>query len=324
MFPENRARRLRMRPAIRELVRESDLTVRDLVYPMFVNQNVRAPKPIASMPGVSAYPFDDIGKEARSVSEMGVPAILLFGIPKAKDERGSGAWAEDGITQRAIREIKAASEVLVIADLCLCEYTDHGHCGVLHGDTVDNDSTLELYGLTAISQAEAGADIIAPSGMMDGQVKVIRESLDDAGFENVPIMSYSAKYASAFYGPFRDAAESAPRSGDRRTHQMDPGNSREAIREMRMDAEEGADILMIKPALPYLDVIREARQSFDLPIAAYNVSGEYAMIKAAAAKGWIDHDRAMMESLLSIKRAGADIIITYFAREAAGLLEARP
>ncbi|MDW5562480.1 MAG: porphobilinogen synthase [Methanomassiliicoccus sp.] len=313
-----------MRPALRDLVRENELSVKDLVYPMFVNETLSAPKGIASMPGISAFPLGDIGREAKAASDAGIPAVLLFGIPRIKDARGSGAWAEDGITQRAIREIKTSSDVLVIADLCLCEYTDHGHCGVVHGDVVDNDSTLELYGLTAISQAEAGADVIAPSGMMDGQVKVIRESLDEAGFEDVPVMSYAAKYASAFYGPFRDAAESAPRSGDRRTHQMDPANSREAIREMRQDVEEGADILMVKPALPYLDIVREARSTFDLPIAAYNVSGEYSMIKAAAANGWLDHNRAMMEALLSIKRAGADMIITYFAREAAALLEGKP
>lgn len=320
MFPVSRGRRLRMSPAIRDLVRETELSVRDLVYPMFVNENLSAPREISSMPGVSALPLSGIGEEARAVGDMGISAVLLFGIPRDKDARGSEAWAEEGITQRAIREIRAQSDVLVIADLCLCEYTDHGHCGVVHGDIVDNDPTLELYGLTAVSQAEAGADIIAPSGMMDGQVKVIREALDGAGFEHVPIMSYAAKYASAFYGPFRDAAESVPRSGDRRTHQMDPGNAREALREMRQDVEEGADILMVKPALPYLDIIGEARRTFDLPIAAYNVSGEYSMLKAAAANGWIDHDRAMMEALLSIKRAGADIIITYFAKEAAKLL----
>lgn len=323
MFPVSRARRLRMRPALRDLVRETELSVRDLVYPMFVDENLSMPREIPSMPGVNAFPLSGIGEEAKAASDLGIPAVLLFGIPKVKDARGSGAWAEDGITQRAIKEIRSRSDVLIIADLCLCEYTDHGHCGVVHDDVVDNDSTLELYGLTAISQAEAGADIIAPSGMMDGQVKVIRESLDDAGFEHVPIMAYAAKYASAFYGPFRDAAESAPRSGDRRSHQMDPGNAREALREMRLDVEEGADILMVKPALPYLDIVREARCTFDLPIAAYNVSGEYSMLKAAAANGWIDHDRAMMEALLSIKRAGADIIITYFAKEAASLLGAK-
>jgi porphobilinogen synthase len=312
-----------MSPALRDLVRENELRVSDLVYPLFVDENLSAPRAIASMPGISALPVDGIGREAVAAGDEGIPAVLLFGIPRAKDARGSGAWAEDGVVQKAIREIRSSSDVLVIADLCLCEYTDHGHCGVLHEGVVDNDSTLELYGLTAISQAEAGADIIAPSGMMDGQVKMIRESLDEAGFEQVPIMSYAAKYASAFYGPFRDAAESTPRSGDRRTHQMDPANAREAMREMRLDLEEGADMLMVKPALPYLDIVREARREFDAPIAAYHVSGEYSMLKAAAANGWIDHDRAMMESLVSIKRAGADMVITYFAREAARLLEGR-
>lgn len=305
---------------LRDMVRETDLSVKDLIYPMFVNENLRAPKSIGSMPGVKAYPVGKAAAEAKSAEALSIPAVLLFGIPKKKDERGSEAWNEKGVVQRAIREIKKETDLTVIADLCLCEYTDHGHCGVLHGEVVDNDSTIELYGLTAIAQAEAGADIIAPSGMMDGQVGLIREALDDAGFESVPIMSYSAKYASAFYGPFRDAAESTPRFGDRRTHQMDPGNLREAMREMAADIDEGADILMVKPALPYLDVIREARLAFDLPIAAYNVSGEYAMVKAAAANGWLDHDRAMMESLLSIRRAGADMIITYFAKEAAAKL----
>lgn len=305
---------------LRDMVRETDLSVKDLIYPMFVNENLRAPKLIGSMPGVKAYPVGKAAAEAKSAEALGIPAVLLFGIPKRKDERGSEAWNEKGVVQRTIREIKKETDLTVIADLCLCEYTDHGHCGVLHGEVVDNDSTIELYGLTAIAQAEAGADVIAPSGMMDGQVGLIREALDDAGFESVPIMSYSAKYASAFYGPFRDAAESTPRFGDRRTHQMDPGNLREAMREMAADIDEGADILMVKPALPYLDVIREARLAFDLPIAAYNVSGEYAMVKAAAANGWLDHDRAMMESLLSIRRAGADMIITYFAKEAAAKL----
>ena len=272
------------------------------------------------MPGVRAFPVAQAATEAAGIQELGLPAVLLFGIPKKKDERGSGAWQQNGVTQEAIRRIKADTGLYVIADLCLCEYTSHGHCGVLQGDIVDNDSTLELYGLTAISQAEAGADMIAPSGMMDGQVKVIRESLDDAGFEHIPIMSYSAKYASAFYGPFRDAAESTPKFGDRRSHQMDPGNVREALKEMRADLAEGADVLLVKPALPYLDVIREARRSFEAPVAAYNVSGEYSMIKAAAANGWLDHDRAMMESLTSIKRAGADMIITYFAKEACALM----
>ena len=305
------------------MVKETDLRPSDLICPMFVNEGVRSPRAIASMPGVTAFPVAKVASEARSVEALGVPSVLLFGVPKAKDDRGSGAWQENGIVQQAIRRIKAETGLYVIADLCLCEYTSHGHCGVLHGDKIDNDSTLELYGLTAISQAEAGADMIAPSGMMDGQVKVIRESLDDAGFEQVPIMSYSAKYASAFYGPFRDAAESAPTFGDRRSHQMDPANAREAMKEMRADLAEGADILMVKPALPYLDIIREARRLFEVPLAAYNVSGEYSMIKAAAANGWLDHDRAMMESLTSIKRAGADLIISYFAKEAARVLGER-
>jgi porphobilinogen synthase len=288
---------------------------------MFVNQNLTSPKKIGSMPGVSALSVADAERTADRALSLGVPAVLLFGIPARKDEEGSEAWAENGIVQRTTRMIKQHSDALVITDLCLCEYTEHGHCGVLRDGYIDNDLTLELYQSTAVSQAEAGADIIAPSGMMDGQVGAIRRALDDAGFRDVPIMSYAAKYASAFYGPFRDAAESAPRHGDRRTHQMDPGNAREAIREMEADLQEGADILMVKPALPYLDIIREARREFQVPIAAYNVSGEYSMIKAAAANGWIDHDRTMMESLLSIKRAGADIIITYFALEAAKLLE---
>jgi porphobilinogen synthase len=323
MYPENRPRRLRATPSIRELVRESDVSTKDLIYPLFVNETIRSPKAIGSMPGIDSFPLGVVVKEAKEIEALGIPAVLLFGIPKVKDERGSQAWSEEGIVQKAVRKLKEETGLLVITDLCLCEYTSHGHCGVLQGDVVDNDSTLELYGLTAISHAEAGADIIAPSGMMDGQVKVIRESLDEAGFEQTPIMSYSAKYASAFYGPFREAAESTPQFGDRRSHQMDPGNLREALREMELDLEEGADILMVKPALPYLDVIREARVTFNEPIAAYNVSGEYAMLKAAAAKGWLDHDRAMMESLLSIKRAGADMIITYFAKDAAKLMASK-
>lgn len=299
------------------MVRETELSVRDLICPMFVNESARSAKPVASMPGVEVQAPGTVAREAKDIASLGIPAVLLFGVPKKKDEQGSGAWASNGVVQKAVRAIKEGTELTVVADLCLCEYTSHGHCGLLREDMVDNDATLELYAKTAVSQAEAGADIIAPSGMMDGQVAVIREALDDAGFLNVAIMSYAAKYASAFYGPFRDAAQSTPSFGDRRTHQMDPGNLREAIREMELDVQEGADILMVKPALPYLDVIREARLSFDLPLAAYNVSGEYAMIKAAAANGWLDHDRAMMESLLSIRRAGADMVITYFAKEAA-------
>lgn len=324
MFPENRLRRLRMSPAIRDMVRETDLDPKDLIHPMFVNENLQAPREIGSMPGVMAYPVADLVTEAREVERLGIPAVLLFGVPGHKDDRGTGAWARDGVVQRGIHEIKGRTSLLVVADLCLCEYTDHGHCGVVRGASIDNDATLELYGRTAVSQAEAGADMIAPSGMMDGQVKAIREALDGAGYEHLPIMSYSAKYASAFYGPFREAVESAPQFGDRRTHQMDPGNAREALREMRSDVEEGADILMVKPALPYLDIIREARRTFDLPIAAYNVSGEYAMVKAAAEKGWLDLDQTMMEMLFSIKRAGADMVISYFAREAAAILGGKP
>jgi porphobilinogen synthase len=284
---------------------------------LFVNENLTAPKEIASMPGVLSLPVSDVGEEARCVEELGIPAVLLFGVPSRKDPGGTSAGDPDGIVQRGIKEIRKASDVTIITDLCLCEYTDHGHCGMLKGGDVDNDSTLERYAAIAVSQARAGADMIAPSGMMDGQVAAIRAALDRSGFENIPIMSYAAKYASSFYGPFRDAAESTPQHGDRRSHQMDPGNAREALREMSLDLEEGADILMVKPALPYLDILHRARERFDVPIAAYQVSGEYSMIKAAAANGWIDHDRAMMESLRCIKRAGADIIITYFAKEVA-------
>ncbi len=310
-----------MLPQLREMVRETQLSADDLIYPLFVNETIKSPKPIASMPGIFSFPLSEIAEESKKVKELGISAVLLFGIPKKKDEKGSQAWSEEGIVQRAILEIKEQVDILVITDLCLCEYTSHGHCGVLHGEEVDNDSTLDLYALTAISQAEAGSDIIAPSGMMDGQVAAIREALTEAGFSNTPIMAYAAKFASAFYGPFREAVESTPSFGDRRTHQMDPGNAREAIKEMQLDVEEGADILMVKPALPYLDVIKEARSNFNLPLAAYNVSGEYAMLKAAASCGWLDHDRAMMETLTSIKRAGADLIVTYFAKEAAAKLK---
>jgi porphobilinogen synthase len=270
------------------------------------------------MPGVSSLPLKQVAKEVTGAADLGIPAVLLFGIPNVKDERGSQAFDEDGIVQRAVKAIKdLCPGTLVITDLCLCEYTSHGHCGVVRDGVVQNDSTLDLYGLTAIAQAEAGADMIAPSGMMDGQVASIREALDEAGFENVPIMAYAAKYASAFYGPFRDAAQSTPQFGDRRTHQMDPGNVREALQEMEHDLREGADILMVKPALAYLDVIAKARERFDVPLAAYNVSGEYAMVKAAAANGWVDERRVVLESLTSMRRAGADIIISYHAKDAA-------
>ncbi|MBM4237591.1 MAG: porphobilinogen synthase [Euryarchaeota archaeon] len=317
MFPETRMRRLRMNPLMRDMVRETRLSPKNFIYPMFFNENLTREKPIGSMPGVSAFPANMAGAEAAKAYELGIPAVMIFGIPKKKDEKGSGAWSKNGVTQKAIKSVKKECDVLVVADLCLCEYTSHGHCGRVEGEEILNDETLLLYGDTAVSQAEAGADIIAPSGMMDGMVAMIRCALDDEGFKNVPILSYSAKYASGFYGPFRDAAESAPKFGDRRSHQMDPANAREAIREMELDLMEGADMLMVKPALAYLDVIAEARRQFNVPIAAYNVSGEYSMIMGAAERGWLDRDRIMIEVLTSIKRAGADVILTYFAKDAA-------
>ncbi len=317
ILPENRLRRLRINPTIRSLVRETSYSLSDLIYPIFVDENLTKPREIASMPGVIAYPLDMIAEESASIKDLGINAILLFGIPSHKDDQGSGAWLENGIVQKATRSIKEISDITVITDLCLCEYTTHGHCGVLENEIVDNDPTVDLYAKTAVSQAEAGSDMVAPSGMMDGQVEKMREALDDGGYTNTPIMAYSAKYASAFYGPFREAAESTPSFGDRRTHQMDPANLREAFREMKADLREGADILMVKPAMPYLDVIREARMRYDVPIAAYQVSGEYAMLVAAAQNGWLDRNRAIQESIMSIKRAGADMIITYFAKEVA-------
>lgn len=321
MYPITRMRRLRINQQVRDLVAESRVTVKDLVYPMFVNETITRPTPVKSMPGICTLPVDSAVEEAEKAHQAGIPAVLLFGIPRKKDELGSEAWNREGIAQRAIREIKSKVKITVIADLCLCEYTSHGHCGVIRDGNVSNDETLELYARIAVSQAEAGADMVAPSGMMDGQVMRIRRALDEGEFDRVPIIAYGAKYSSAFYGPFREAAESTPAFGDRRSHQMDPRNAVEAIREMDMDLKEGADILMVKPALPYLDVIAEAKKSFDVPIAAYNVSGEYSMIKAAASMGWIDGDRAMRETLASIKRAGADIIVTYFALEAAEKME---
>jgi porphobilinogen synthase len=317
MFPDVRLRRLRMNPRMRDMVRETRLSVNDLIYPMFFNETIEQPKEIPSMPGVSSYPVDQAGTRAKEIEELGIPAIMLFGIPGKKDDMGKGAWNKDGVIQRTIKGIKAESDILVIADLCLCEYTSHGHCGAVKGGEILNDETLKLYARTAISQAEAGADMIAPSGMMDGMIATIRQALDREGFDDIPLMSYSAKYASAYYGPFRDAAESAPQFGDRRSHQMDPANAREAIREVEMDVAEGADIVMVKPALAYLDVIRDIKQMFNLPVAAYNVSGEYSMIMAASQNGWIDRDRVIMETLTSIKRAGADIILTYFAKDVA-------
>jgi porphobilinogen synthase len=323
-FPAYRPRRLRQNENFRRMIRETKLSVDDLVYPLFITAGKNFKKPIGSMPGHFQLSIDYALEEVQSAKDLNIPAVLLFGIPERKDAVGSDAYAENGVIQQAIRAIKdQVPDILVIADLCLCEYTDHGHCGVLEGECIDNDATLELIAETALAQARAGADMIAPSGMMDGAVGVIREALDGEGFDNTPIMGYSAKYASCFYGPFREAAESAPQFGDRKSYQMDPANADEAIREMNLDIEEGADVIMVKPALPYLDVIRRAREEFDLPIAAYNVSGEYSMIKAAANLGWLDGERAMMEALTSIKRAGADIIITYFAKEAAEKLAGR-
>jgi porphobilinogen synthase len=289
---------------------------------MFVNEGLSRQREIASMPGIHAHTLASLVEEAKEVEGLGVPAVLLFGVPKAKDGQGSSAWQRDGIAQRGIRELKRETGLVVIADLCLCEYTSHGHCGLVRDGTMANDETNELYARIAVSQAEAGADMVAPSGMTDGVVGAVRTALDEAGYAHIPIMAYSAKYASSFYGPFREAAESLPRFGDRRTHQMDPANAREALREMELDVQEGADVLMVKPALAYLDVLVRARARFDMPLAAYNVSGEYSMVKAAAERGWLDGERAMEEALLSIKRAGADVIITYFAKEMAKALGA--
>jgi porphobilinogen synthase len=320
-FPQNRMRRLRSNPSMRRLVRETCVSVDDLVYPLFVREGEGIKEPISSMTGCFHFSPDTIAAEAAEVILLGIPAVLLFGLPGQKDEIGSEAWVEDGVVQRAIREIKQATpELLVITDVCLCEFTSHGHCGVIKDGKVDNDPTCELLAKMALSHAQAGADIVAPSDMMDGRVKSIRETLEENGFENVAIMSYAAKYASAFYGPFRDAAESAPAFGDRRAYQMDPANADQAMAEIALDIEEGADIVMVKPALAYLDIIYRARQRFDCPIAAYNVSGEYMMVKSAAAAGLSDEPATMMEILTAIKRAGADILITYFAKEAARLL----
>jgi porphobilinogen synthase len=320
-FPKYRLRRLRRTETLRRLVRETRLAVDDLIYPLFVVPGRSVRTPVPSMPGVFQLSVDELVKEGVETKALGIPAILLFGIPEAKDEAGSGAYAPDGIVQRAVREVKEkVGDLLVITDVCLCEYTSHGHCGLLKGGEVENDATLELLARTALSHAQAGADVAAPSDMMDGRVAAIRGTLDENGFSHLPIMAYAAKYASGFYGPFRDAAQSAPQFGDRRSHQMDPANSDEAMREIRLDIEEGADIVMVKPALAYLDVIVRARMEFDVPLAAYSVSGEYAMIKAAAARGWLDEERIMMEALVAIKRAGADMIITYSAKDAARVL----
>jgi porphobilinogen synthase len=310
------------------MVRETTLSVHDFIYPMFVVPGEKQRQEVASMPGVFRVSVDELVRDAEEVAKLGIPAVLLFGIPERKDEWGSEAYDENGIIQRAVRALKrAVPDLVVITDVCLCEYTSHGHCGVVRetpgGFEVDNDATLELLAKTAVSQAAAGADIVAPSDMMDGRIKVIREALDENGFAHVPILSYAAKMASAFYGPFREAAESAPKFGDRRSYQMDFANKREALREIALDLEEGADMVMVKPALAYLDIIAAARERFEVPIAAYNVSGEYAMVKAAAKMGWLDEDRIVWEILTAIKRAGADLIITYFAKEVAQRLRAQ-
>lgn len=321
MYPELRLRRLRQSQKIRDLVCETHLNRESLILPMFFDANISEDKLTASMPGIPTHPLKDYDKIGSGIQESGVSSVLVFGVPDHKDSVGSGAYQKDGVVQKAIAGLKESSDLLVIADLCLCEYTDHGHCGVLDKcGNVLNDETVELYAKTAVSQAEAGADIIAPSGMMDGQIGVMRQALDDAGFKNTPIMAYSAKYQSAYYGPFRDIAESAPGKGDRAGYQMAWANRREAMREIELDIQEGADMIMVKPAGPYLDIIREARDRFDLPLAAYQVSGEFAMIKAAAANGWVDGDRIMKESLIGIRRAGADMIITYFAEDMARML----
>ena len=316
-----RTRRLRKSEGIRRLVRETKLSVDDLIYPLFIEEGTNIETEIVSMPGIKRFSLDRISKELEEVVSLKIPAVLLFGIPSNKDDEGTETWNDTGIIQQAIRFIKKNYPSLyVISDVCFCEYTSHGHCGIVHENDVDNDATLVNIAKQVVSHAKAGVDMVAPSGMMDGTIDIVRQSLDQTGFLNLPIMAYSVKYASAYYGPFRDAADSAPSFGDRNTYQMDPSNRDEAMREATFDDQEGADILMVKPALSYLDIIRDLKNNFDRPIACYNVSGEYSMVKAAAEKGWIDGEKVMMESLLSMKRAGATIIITYFAKEAAKLL----
>ncbi|MBE9197227.1 porphobilinogen synthase [Synechocystis sp. LEGE 06083] len=326
MFPTTRPRRLRQTDVLRRMVRENTLTVNDLIYPLFAVPGNAIAKEVVSMPGVYQLSVDKIVDEAKEVRDLGIPAIILFGIPEDKDTDATGAWHDCGIVQKATEAVKkAVPDLVVIVDTCLCEYTNHGHCGYLEtGDLtgrVLNDPTLELLKKTAVSQANAGADIIAPSGMMDGFVQAIREALDDHDFQNIPILSYAAKYASAYYGPFRDAADSSPQFGDRRTYQMDPGNSREALKEVELDLLEGADMVMVKPALSYMDIIWRIKEMTNLPVAAYNVSGEYSMVKAAALNGWIDEQKVTLETLTSFKRAGADLILTYHAKDAARWLQ---
>ena len=322
-FPTHRGRRLRRNEALRGLVRETRLSTAGLIYPMFVCPGQKVRQEVSSMPGVFQQSADQIVEECREVESLGIPGVILFGLPEKKDARGMSSIAADGVVQRAIEAIrKAKLKLLVITDVCLCEYTDHGHCGVIEDGEVANDATLEILAKQAVSHARAGADIVAPSDMMDGRVGVIREALDEHKFENISILAYAAKYSSGFYGPFREAAQSTPQFGDRRGYQMDPANAREALREVEMDLDEGADMVMVKPALPYLDIIRRVRDEFDVPVAAYNVSGEYSMVKAAVQKGWLDEQRVVMEILTGIQRAGAEIILTYHAKDAARWLRA--
>lgn len=322
MYPTQRLRRLRYNPLVRDMIRETELSKNDLIYPLFVCPGENVKKEVKSMPGVYQLSIDNLVKECKEVRDLGIPAVILFGIPEHKDEKGSEAYDPHGIIQRAIRAIKAElKDLLVITDVCLCEYTSHGHCGLLDGENILNDETVSLLAKEAVSHCEAGADMVAPSDMMDGRVAAIRKSLDYKGFSHIPIMSYAVKYASGYYGPFRDAAESTPAFGDRRSHQMDIANSNEAMREAQSDIEEGADIIMVKPAGAYLDIIYRVKNELRMPTAAYQVSGEYSMIKAAGKLGWIEEERVMLESLLAIKRAGADMILTYFAKDAAKLLK---
>jgi porphobilinogen synthase len=324
LFPDYRPRRLRQNEAFRRMIRETTLSVDDLILPLFAISGQNIKNPISSMPGHFQLSIDNLIKTSKKAFELGIPAVMLFGIPDKKDPLATSAYANHGIVQKAVKSLKdKLPELVVITDVCLCQYTDHGHCGIVEGNIIDNDATLDLLARTALSHAKAGADMVAPSDMMDGRVAEIRNALDENDLSNIPIMSYAAKYCSAYYGPFRQAADSAPKFGDRRTYQMDPANSLEAVREVTMDVEEGADIIMVKPALSYLDIICRIRDEIDLPLAAYNVSGEYAMIKAAEKMGWIDGKKVMMETLTAIKRAGADMILTYFAVEAAQELRAR-
>ena len=321
-FPTHRPRRLRRNENLRRMTRETHLRVDDLIMPLFIVPGTRVENPIGSMPGIAQLSVDRAVEECKQIRDLGIPGVILFGIPDEKDAVGSDAYSDNGIIQRALRALKEEVPGLtLITDVCLCEYTDHGHCGLIKGNDVDNDATLELLVKESLSHVRAGADMVAPSDMMDGRVGAIRQALDQQGFPHIPIMAYAAKFASGFYGPFREAAESTPQFGDRRSYQMDPANGDEAIREVALDIEEGADMVMVKPALPYLDIIRRVKEKFDHPLAAYNVSGEYAMLKAAALNGWLDEERVMLEALTSIKRAGVDLILTYFAKDAARILE---